>query len=218
MRKINKNPPPAALLTYVQQVGASFDDMDADVKDEVKRSLLNEQRWVCGYCQQVISDETRMKIEHFCEQSICDGSDGRDDRRLDYTNMMAVCLGNSGSQLHCDSHKAKFNAQNGLPIEVSPWIQAHMDRIQYSSSGMISSTNARHNNELNIILNLNIPRLKDLRRKKITAIYRLSKHSNNAQETAKRKRILERDIAYSNNKFANSFPGVSEFMLKRLNR
>ncbi len=123
--------------------------MDTEIKEQLKISLLNEQSWVCGYCQQLIKDISKVKIEHHCEQRICNGENGYPDRRLDYTNLMAVCYGNFGSNdLHCDSNKARFNANNGLPIQVSPWNNAHMACIKYHSTGKVDSTNDIHSKEI----------------------------------------------------------------------
>jgi uncharacterized protein (TIGR02646 family) len=214
MRKINKSAPPPKLTKYKKEIGASYDNMDSDVKDELKTFLLNEQGWVCGYCQQKITMR-KMKIEHFCEQSICNGLKGTMDKRLDYTNLMAVCLGDAGSYgLHCDSSKATRTPDSGLPIEVSPWIKSHISRLKYKSSGILDSTDERHTGEINKILKLNNDYLKDLRRKKFLKIFQLSTGSNTAKNKAKMRRLLESDLD-GGVKFNNSFPGLSEYMLNK---
>jgi uncharacterized protein (TIGR02646 family) len=202
-------------VTYIGQVGASFQDMDPDIKENLKKSLLKEQGWVCGYCQQKLRIDN-MKIEHFCEQSICNGSGTSQDKRLDYTNLMAVCIGSYGyNELHCDASKANFNSGSGLPIEVSPWIVAHMRSLKYHSTGVLDSTKTRFTDEINRILNLNIKYLKDRRKEKFTQIFKLSKHDVPAKRKAKMKRLLECDLLLDGEKFTTHSPGLSEYMLKK---
>ena len=152
MRRIIKNSPPNSFTTYSLTPGATFTDIPSIIKDNLKESLLNEQGWLCGYCQQVIKQKSKASIEHHCEQSICNGENNTQDRRLDYTNLLAVCLGNAGQpDLHCDSKKSQFDVNNGLPIKVSPWSDAHVARITYHTSGLINSTDATHSKEINLI-------------------------------------------------------------------
>jgi len=149
MRRIIKTAPPNSFVTYCQEVGARYDSIDSNVKHDLLISLLNEQGWICGYCQQRIVHESKAKIEHHCEQTICDGVTKTPDRRLDYTNLMAVCLGQDGfNVLTCDSNKARFDVTSGLPIGVSPWIAAHMSAIYYKQSGTVNSLTTQHDGEL----------------------------------------------------------------------
>ncbi|MEM0994100.1 MAG: hypothetical protein AAF806_30080 [Bacteroidota bacterium] len=100
MRWIKKNKPPASFETYIRAEFASFDAMDKEVKDELRNALLAEQFGICAYCQQRLRIRF-IKIEHHCEQSICNGTDGTKDRRLDYSNLFAVCKGNEGLKDNC---------------------------------------------------------------------------------------------------------------------
>jgi uncharacterized protein (TIGR02646 family) len=216
MRRINKGSPPNSFVTYCKRAGARYDSIDTDVKRDLLISLLDEQGWICGYCQQKIASEKRAKIEHHCEQAICDGTVQSPDRRLDYTNLMAVCLGQDGfSVLTCDSNKARFDINSGLPINISPWIQAHMNGIRYASSGAISSAITHHVNELDQILNLNTERLKELRKDKFFSIWKNSRHENRSTQKEKMRRLLEKNLERNGSKFTNDFPGLSEYMLAK---
>lgn len=216
MRTIIKNPIPPLYLTFVLTTpGANFNGIPKAERDAMVASLLHEQGGVCGYCQQKINAQN-LKVEHHCDRSVCNGNNGTRDRRLDYTNFLAVCKGNEGmEEMHCDSRKAQFNSTNGLPINVSPWIESHMNRIQYSSTGLIKSIDSGHDKEINVILNLNTPLLKNRRQEKWVKIFRLSRHTNNAKSKDKMKRILQSDLNGSPNNFTNNFPGMSEYMLKQ---
>lgn len=215
MKLIIKLPPPASFITYSNTKGTSFEDMDANVKEDLKKSLLNEQGWICGYCQQKIKDESKMKIEHHCEQSICNGQAGNPDRRLDYTNLMAVCLGHYGDDLHCDSKKATYNSTNGLPIQVSPWTPAHVAGIKYTSNGKIESISADHSREIDEILNLNISYIKDQRKDLWIKLFSLTNSAGKGYDRNKMRRLLQSRVSKNGNQYDEAFPGLYEYMLKK---
>lgn len=216
MRRINKSRPPQELVQYRNEAGASFGSMDRSVKEAVQTALLNEQGWVCGYCQQRIKDIRKMSIEHHCEQSICNGENGTQDLRLDYRNLMAVCGGDSGNgTLHCDKMKACFNETSGLPMAISPWNDAHMAAVSYSTSGLVKSSITRHNREMQDILNLNAKHLKKAREERMRQVFANSKDRKNVLSKQKMKRLLEKILQGGPNKFVNSFPGLTEYMLRK---
>ena len=218
MIKIDKQAPPASFTTYKQSTTPipSFSDMDKEVKAELRESLLNEQGWLCAYCSQKISHISKTKIEHHCEQSICNGDNGTKDRRLDYTNMLAVCLGQSGiHEKHCDTSKSTFNSSNGLPIDINPLQAPHIAGISYSSTGLINSSNPVHDKEIKEILKLNSQRLKDLRAQKFLLIMKLLGGDLQLKRQKKKlEKILKDDLIRSKNKFSNSFPGMSLWMMR----
>jgi uncharacterized protein (TIGR02646 family) len=222
MRKITKSRPPNKLTSYKLKRNPqdstyrpTYSDIDKDVYDDTLISLLNEQGWICGYCQQKITSIKASSIEHQCEHTICNGSNGRLNKTLDYKNMLAVCPGRIGKEQFCDTNKANFTVASGLPISISPWNQSHINRIKYSSSGLIKSTNSNHNDEIDRILNLNNKKiLKNRRASKFAILLSNSGDPSVKRNKDKLKRLLERDLIFGNNKFSNSFPGMSEYMLK----
>ncbi len=216
MRRITKSPQPNILQEYRRKIGASYAVIDKVVYDAVLLSLLNEQGWVCGYCQQQIKNISRASIEHFCEQSICNGQNGTEDLRLSYSNMMAVCPGDAGLyQLHCDAKKATFANTPRLPIQVSPWNHAHMAAIKYTSTGIVDSSFERHAAEINEVLNLNLKLLKEKRKDKYLAFFSVSKYKDRTKEKEKMRRLLQSDLQKNGNKFSNDFPGLSEWMIQK---
>ncbi len=78
--------------------------------DELRRQLLKEQKYVCCYCGSEIpavfnkNGKEQMKTEHFEPKK---GKNARPDLQLTYSNLLAVCMGNSHSEgeKHCDSRK-----------------------------------------------------------------------------------------------------------------
>ncbi|MFT5917422.1 MAG: hypothetical protein ACJAWV_003856 [Flammeovirgaceae bacterium] len=210
MRWIKKNNPPNSFQTYTKGIGASYSDMDSGEILDLKNSLLNEQEGLCAYCQKKISMKS-MTIEHHCEQSICNGENGNFDRRLDYKNLFAVCLGMNGkTDRHCDTSKGDVAQNKGmkerwLPIQVNPTINAHTRALKYNAYGTLSSTNERHDSELNKVLNLNAEFLRDLRSKEFKTVFALSKNN-----TSRMKRILKKRMDKN-----APFKGMYEYMLQR---
>ncbi len=213
MRWIRKNAPPHEFQVYVKVENATFEDMDTAVKDVLRQALFDEQSGICAYCQRKLK-VTKTKIEHHCEQSICNGENGAEDKRLDYANLLLVCLGKGGENddLHCDTYKATLNQAKGLPMQINPIIRNHMLTITYSTNGRIRSTNELYNKELNDILKLNIDYLKDMRKKKWRSIYSRSMNKSGSLNKDRMRKILEDDLAKKDNHFTKNFPGMSEYM------
>jgi len=216
MRLIKKANEPSLLQSYRRQNNTSYEDLDTPVKDQIRSSLINEQYGVCAYCQMKLKITT---IEHHCERSICNGTNNTQDRRLDYSNLFAVCLGKNGKplELHCDTQKAKISEKptDLLPMNLNPLIPAHIATIRYSNTGTISSTNDIYKNELDIILNLNADFLREMRREKWVKFFSRSRNLQKVVNFAKMKVLLEKDLAKIDGKFANHFPGLSEYLLQK---
>ena len=79
---------------------AAFDTMD---KSQIRKALLEEQHYICGYCMRRIMDNDKMTIEHIVPltRSI--------EKVFSYDNYMAVCDGGRRSDkkriLCCDASK-----------------------------------------------------------------------------------------------------------------
>ncbi|MEM1322681.1 MAG: retron system putative HNH endonuclease [Bacteroidota bacterium] len=162
MRKITKQTEPRQ-LTKFRNAGGTWNTFSLDDgKREVKKQLLAEQHSLCAYCTTSISFCT-MKIEHWCPRTYCR------DRHLDYANLLAVCKGcyNTGKFLHCDTSKAD------QLIELSPLNVNHINVLSYSkATGKLLSTNAKHQVEIDRVLNLNIAPLRKIR-KQLLATFKL---------------------------------------------
>ncbi|MGX6592812.1 hypothetical protein [Cetobacterium ceti] len=66
MIKISKGTPPRSFITYANQPGATFDHMPTKIKDDLRKSLLKEQGYICAYCMTRLEDSpSKTKIEHF---------------------------------------------------------------------------------------------------------------------------------------------------------
>lgn len=223
MRLIKKRVIPSAFQRYRIQPNATFKDMDTDVKESLRLSLYKEQKGVCAYCQRKLPAKngipifSKVKIEHHCEQSICNGTNGFADLTLKYKNLFLVCLGVGPRKedFHCDTFKATLTISDGLPMQLIPTQNSHINTIIYNK-GNLGSSNNLYQTEIDEILKLNLEYLKESRRKKWQKILSLSKdNSANGFNRNKMKRLLEEQLAQKDGCFTSHFPGLYESMLKR---
>lgn len=126
---IQKKSEPDLLLKYRHQMNASFDDMDSDVKKQLRVSLLKEQGHLCAYCMKRIVDVKNVKIEHFEART--------SENELQYHNLLAVCKGGENGPVEARSCDTK---KENRPIFISPLSKADMDRIYYNNSGEVHSS------------------------------------------------------------------------------
>ena len=143
MRRINKKAEPRAWKDYRTTPGARYQAFDFLVD-----ALLDEQGFVCAYCERRIPHrdapgEEDHRIEHLSSQM--KARKERDNSDLDYANMVICCPGNvanSKDHYHCD--KAKGNKA----LMISPLSASMMSTIRFTPSGRIISTDKELNVEL----------------------------------------------------------------------
>lgn len=127
-KKIPDDPPEDARerANYTQRLRDQFNLLS---KQELRKTLLNEQHYLCAYCMREIGNDETTKIEHWYPLSM------KKSAALDYHNMLAVCGGRdsqSGRVYNCcDSSKSS------TVIKLNPQDAAMMNRIQYLSDGII---------------------------------------------------------------------------------
>lgn len=124
---IQKASEPELLIKYRYQPNARFDDMDSDVKKQLRESLLKEQGHLCAYCMRRI-DAKNVKIEHFEARTA--------ENELQYHNLLAVCKGGDGGPVEARSCDTK---KGNRPIFVNPLNKSDMNRIYYNNSGEVHS-------------------------------------------------------------------------------
>lgn len=161
MINIKKAKQPRSLTEYRCQPGANYDDFRE--KQDVKKSLLIEQGFICAYCMRRIGPDTA-QIEHIAPQNPEEGSG--DCLALDYSNMLAVCDGYKGLEKAfqtCDTHK-----DNKLLKKANPLDENSVNLIKYRTNGIIYSEDSDINDDLNVILNLNCERAPLIANRKAT--------------------------------------------------
>ena len=159
---IKKNPEPRAWLEYRSTPGVDYQSIP-----ELVDSLLEEQGYICAYCMRRIPRKDRLykrdgktfvntnedhRIEHMQSR------ENHDDKKLDYSNMVICCPGHIGNEDHCDRLKGSKD------ISFSPLDSHFIATLSYKVDGEIVSSEDKYNNELNDVLNLNTPILKENRK------------------------------------------------------
>ena len=118
--------------------------MTTDIKEILRQSLLEEQGHLCAYCMSKLNDE--IKIEHYEPRNA--------QNELDYSNLLAVCNGDTAGNLskrqHCDTRKRDHI------LHINPQNSVHIHCISYESNGTIyAKDHADFDYDLNTVLNLN---------------------------------------------------------------
>jgi uncharacterized protein (TIGR02646 family) len=156
VRTITKGPEPASLTQHRQTPHCDYDNYVE--KADLRQALVTEQRELCCYCMGRIQDApTKMRIEHWQAQSRFPAM------QLDYRNLLGACLGGEGrpSHLqHCDTRKGD-SALQWNPADPAHHIET---RIRYEMDGSIRSNEAVFDDQLNDVLNLNLPVLRNNRK------------------------------------------------------
>jgi uncharacterized protein (TIGR02646 family) len=162
MRAITKGAEPPSLTAHRLTPHCDYENY-AD-KAALRHALVSEQRGICCYCMgRIHNGPLAMKTEHWQCQS------GYPAEQLSYRNLLAACLGGDGQPphlQHCDTRKGdrdlRWNpASPGHHIET---------RLRYELDGSIRSDDAGFDAELEDVLNLNLPRLKNNRKGVLDAV------------------------------------------------
>lgn len=160
MRAITKDREPPSLGRH--RAASHSDYANYPFKDDLRASLVKEQRGICCYCMARISaDAAAMKIEHWRCQS------RYPDLGLAYGNLLAACRGGEDQPEdlhHCDTRKGDRD------LQFNPANPEHRinQRIRFELDGTIASSDEEFDLQLNDVLGLNLPLLKN-RRKSVLA-------------------------------------------------
>lgn len=135
---------------------ASYSDITRHVKSWLKQSLLEEQHYICCYCECRI-DSNNSHIEHFKPKA----RDKYPELQLSYSNLHASCGCNisKGEDIHC-GHK-KSNEYS--PLLVSPLEKDCHTHFGYTLDGGISGKSNRGEESIRI-LHLDSELLKEQRK------------------------------------------------------
>jgi hypothetical protein len=113
--------------------------------------------------QRISADGTSMKIEHWQCQ------DNYGEQELTYRNLLGACKGGEGRPedlQHCDTRKGNLDLSFN-PAELAHHIET---RIRYGLDGSIYANDAVFDGQLNEVLNLNLPDIKNNRKSVLVAV------------------------------------------------
>jgi len=188
MRHFRKGPEPESLRKYRLGIGATYDGLPQEAKDELREQLAREQGFLCCYCMQRIRPEFQgMKIEHWAPQ----GDPATRHRQLDWKNLLGACKGNEGMPWraqHCDTRKGDAH------LTVNPTEQSCEQHVRFLPDGTVESDDPAVDGDLNRTLNLNYALLKNNREAMLDAFLEFMerKHPGRTWPEASIQRELER--------------------------
>lgn len=152
MIKITKGKEPKEWTEYRNTPGVDYQAIP-----ELVTSLLKEQGYICAYCMRHIPCRDKILCEdHHVEHIL--SRDSHKDKKLDYRNMVVCCPGHIGDEDHCDRLKKSQD------ISFNLFDSNFISTLSYKSDGKIESTNKQYDEEINKVLNLNTPLLKENRK------------------------------------------------------
>ena len=168
MRAITKGHEPVNLIAHRKTPHSDYENYAS--KDKLRNALVAEQCGLCCYCMgRIRPDPAFMKIEHWRSQA------HYPDEQLKYRNLLGACLGEHRQPArlqHCDTRKKDRN------LEWNPANPAHHieTRIRYELDGSIHAYEADFDGQLNDVLNLNLPKLKNNRKGILDAVLGWCRH------------------------------------------
>lgn len=148
---------------------------DSEIKSKLKEILIKEQGGICAYCMVGI-DLEKSTIEHYIPRN---GINGNQSLSLDYNNMLAVCSNSRGenkANQHCDVSKGD------RLLNIDPRNEQHIAQIGYKSDGEIYSDVSEFDDDLNNVLHLNLPTLKNNRKSALNAALGILAAKGNSKE------------------------------------
>lgn len=164
MRNIAKSAEPASLKAHRETPHSDYGNLSTTAKDELRNALVDEQRGLCCYCMSRINPcRQSMKIEHWQSQR------HHQSEQLNYQNLIGACLGGEGqreSRQHCDTKKGD-KALKWNPADPAHSVERH---VSFDSDGSIRADDVEFHRQLDDVLGLNVPRLRNNRQSVITAI------------------------------------------------
>jgi uncharacterized protein (TIGR02646 family) len=126
----------------------------------LRENLLQEQGYLCCYCQQKIALENQtMTVEHLVPR-VTNGT-----LLFEYNNLLASCLGGkqdideATQQKYCDNHRSSKHLDI-TPLQID--CNQHFDYIEIEDGIKIIGLSDKAENVIEI-LNLNAPKLRRLR-------------------------------------------------------
>lgn len=146
MRKIIKQTEPREWTEYRSTSGVDYEAIP-----ELRKSLLEEQGYICAYCMRRIpvkdkDSNEESRIDHLLSRK----RHPDPEHKLGYTNMVICCPGAINSDFHCDKQKG----ENDLSFDL--FNDHFFTTLSYKSkTGQIESSDVAYNGQMNNLLNLN---------------------------------------------------------------
>ena len=173
MKYIVKHAEPQSIIDWKNLANddwqPSWDDLMNPEKRYLKESLVEEQGYICCYCQQRIDTSTRTEIEHIITREECTRLDN-EALKIEYTNLIASCEGNQPPSRHkqIEEYRHCNNYRSNKTLPISPLYRDCESNFSYDFIGNIKDLN---DSAKTTIDNLNLKILKDYRKAKLLGIF-----------------------------------------------
>lgn len=182
MRRIVKEIEPTSLTQHRSTPNSNYENYTR--KDDLRMSLVAEQRGLCCYClSRIHADRDSMKIEHWRSKSRYPADE------LTYSNLLAACKGNDGKAReiqHCDTRKGDAD------LKWNPSDQLHpVEQMIFFQDGKLRSRDAEFDTQIDDILNLNLPFLQENRREILDAFTRALRKNRQPLDRKRLERLLD---------------------------
>jgi uncharacterized protein (TIGR02646 family) len=160
MKHIQKQSEPENFKKWKEEGPRVYSGLSGNLKNEVKKSLMTEQGYICCYCESSLV-ENDSHIEHVKPKN----PNAYPELDLDYQNMHCSCLDEKkGYPLHCGPKKGNWYDEQ---LFISPLDANCETRFKFIIDGSIIDTANKNDNaavETIARLGLDIPKLKALRK------------------------------------------------------
>lgn len=151
MKTIHKQTPPHRFTQYAQSAGATYAGMPSDIKELLRRALVDEQGGICAFCMGRIENDCHsVRIAHCQSQS--PNRVSLPNLALAYTNLVASCTGGEGT---ADEHCDKSQGANNLLINPADTSHDWDNIFRYTQQGRIECDDSQWQQELDDVLRLN---------------------------------------------------------------
>ncbi len=173
MKYIVKHAEPQSIIDWKNLANddwqPSWDNLMNPEKRHLKESLVEEQGYICCYCQQRIDTSTRTEIEHIITREECTRLDN-EALKIEYTNLIASCEGNQPPSRHkqIEEYRHCNNYRSNKPLPISPLYTDCESNFSYDFVGNINGLNDSAGTTID---NLNLKILKDYRKAKLLGIF-----------------------------------------------
>ncbi|MCA9550167.1 MAG: TIGR02646 family protein [Myxococcales bacterium] len=174
MLRIRKASPPPCITELKKTPGADWSTVTGAQKAEMRQHLLREQAGLCAYCMRRIHQGSTT-VEHWAPRSEADADP------FEWEHLLGVCDGGGPgakpSHQHCD------RSRGAKSLALHP---AHPTRdveqvVRYKADGRVWADDPAHERELESVLQLNVPNLRNGRRQVVDAVVAAAQHATATQ-------------------------------------
>jgi uncharacterized protein (TIGR02646 family) len=127
MRTISKGTEPPSLTDWIRKKPNGYEDLDPNIRRDIREYALKEQFYLCAYCCQKIEGIDVCHNEHIEAQN------SRPQRSLDFTNIVASC--------NTDNQCGKAHKSQLLPL--TPLMVECETELRFKISGRVEGLSDR---------------------------------------------------------------------------